>query len=138
MAQTHLDQQSQQELARLCHLLQEDDTIKRYQKIARQVKQNAQLAQLQTDLKQAQKAIVNDDYYQKPKAANKARQTADQLQQKLDQHPLTQTYRQALADANDTLEIVTTELQQQVDALIEKGRTDGATKDQSNTNDGPI
>lgn len=138
MAQTHLDQQSQKELARLCQLLQNDDTILRYQKIAHQVKQNPQLEQLQTDLKSAQKAIVNEDYYQKPKAAARARQTADCLQQKLDEHPLTKTYRQALADANDTLEMVTTELQQQVDALIEKGRTNGATKDQGNTNDGPI
>ena len=118
--ESRLDAHSQAVLAKLCALLKNDETVQRYQTIERQVKHNQTLNQLQQDLEQAQKSIVNDAHYDKPKAAAQAKKQADQLKKALDEHPLTIAYRNALFDANATLEMVTDELQRQVDQLIKK------------------
>ncbi|MFD0896374.1 YlbF family regulator [Loigolactobacillus binensis] len=115
-----LDANSQAALAKLCQLLQNDETVQHYQVIARQVKHNQSLKQLQQNLEQAQKSIVNDQHYHKPKATVQAEQQADRLKATLDQQPLTVAYRDALFDANATLEMVTGELQRQIDQLVPK------------------
>ncbi|MFC6171367.1 YlbF family regulator [Loigolactobacillus jiayinensis] len=119
-SKSHLDEQTQAALTQLCQLLKNDETVHRYQTIEHQVKHNTALNQLQQDLETAQKAIVNDDHYEKPKAAIQAAKQADQLKAALEQNPLTVAYRSALFDANATLEMVTDELQRQVDQLIEQ------------------
>ncbi|MFD1318474.1 YlbF family regulator [Loigolactobacillus zhaoyuanensis] len=118
--ESKLDKRSQAALAQLSTLLKNDETVQHYQAIEQQIKRSSVLKQLQQELEQAQKSIVNDEHYHKPKAAAHAKQQADQLKATLDAHPLTIAYRDALFDANATLEMVTGELQHQVDQLIEK------------------
>ncbi|PIO83136.1 hypothetical protein BSQ39_05875 [Loigolactobacillus backii] len=115
-----MDDKTRQALVRLTHLIQQEETIKNYQFVAKQVNQNKKLRKLQQQLEIAQKNIVNDAHYDKPQAAAKAKQEADQLKQELDQHPLTKAYRDALFEADETLRFITDHLQKAVSDLTEK------------------
>lgn len=120
--QEKMDPQVELALEKLLELLAENEVVQTYQKIAQQVEHHLELKKLEEDIKIAQKEAVNFAHYGKLEAAKQAKQKADALTEKLNQHPLVKEYRQALYEANDLLQYMTCLIEEKVnDALQSKG-----------------
>ncbi|WP_368250588.1 YlbF family regulator [Enterococcus sp. 2201sp1_2201st1_B8_2201SCRN_220225] len=99
----------------LCDLPQ----VKEFQNVAAKVRNNEGLAQLEAEIKEAQKAVVNFGHYGKEEAQKQALEQVKLLTAAYDQHPLVVAYRQQLIEINDLLEYVTGRLQRGVEELLE-------------------
>ncbi len=88
--------------------------------------QNQGLLELEEALKQAQKEIVQFEHYEKPEAKKAAEQRYASLTNEYEQHPLVVAYRQALLQADELLQYVTTEIQKKMNKAIEEDETNAS------------
>lgn len=123
-----LDPQVGAALNTLLQLLGDNDTIKSYQLLAKRIKNNARLAELEEQIKIAQKEAVNFDHYGKVEAARAARTKADELTAEFNTNPLVLAFRESLYEANDLLQYLTGLIEARVNEELTGGIRDDATK----------
>ncbi|WP_235032837.1 YlbF family regulator [Enterococcus sp. CSURQ0835] len=115
-----MDKEIQAALTKLTAALANNELIKNYQQVKRQVDQSEKLAQLQTAIKNAQQEAVQAEHYEKPAAKKQALQQADALKEAFDTHPLVGNYRAQLLEADDLLQYVTNLIQQEINDAIKE------------------
>lgn len=115
-----------QELAALQRLLSDHPIVQEFQEIQARALQNQGLLELEEALKQAQKEIVQFEHYEKPEAKKAAEQRYASLTNEYEQHPLVVAYRQALLQADELLQYVTTEIQKKMNKAIEEDETNAS------------
>ena len=98
-----------QELAALQRLLSDHPIVQEFQEIQARALQNQGLLELEEALKQAQKRSFNLSIMRNPKQ-KAAEQRYASLTNEYEQHPLVVAYRQALLQADELLQYVTTEI----------------------------
>ncbi|MHC5247276.1 YlbF family regulator [Enterococcus sp. LJL90] len=114
------DKALQVELDKLTTLIEENEIIIRFRQIEKRVNDNQQLAKLVEEIKEAQKAAVQYEHYDKPEAKRQALALADQLTAEFDNHPLVIAYREQLVEANDLLQHLTHKIQKSVNDALEE------------------
>ncbi|MGX2943652.1 YlbF family regulator [Enterococcus alishanensis] len=107
-------------LEQLTNLLQENEIIQNYQQIKQRVDQNKNLRALEDAMEAAQKEAVQFAHYGKPEAEQAAIRRADDLKKQIDTHPQVVAYRDALYEANDLLQHLTTMIQKEVNDAMEE------------------
>lgn len=110
----------EEKLQELLALLGQNEVILHYQQLAKKVKNNQELQELEEAIKVAQKETVNFGHYGQINAAKEAKKTADELTEVFNQHPQVIAYRKALYEANDLLQYLTGVIQKRVNEELQK------------------
>ncbi|QLK85908.1 YlbF family regulator [Staphylococcus sp. 17KM0847] len=83
--------------------IQNLETIQHYRQVEAQIHQNEHIATQMQSLKQQQKQSVNLQNYNKPIAYERSEEAIQSIQTQIDDIPIVSEFRQAQAQANDTL-----------------------------------
>ncbi|EOT40379.1 YlbF family regulator [Enterococcus columbae] len=128
---TYLEKEAQiqEQFAKLNQLLQENEVIIAYKKIAEKVFAHEGLQALEEQIKTCQKQLVQYEHYGKYQAKEQLLVEIAQLQEQYDHHPLVTAYREKLIEANDLLQYVTNRIQREVNEQIEQEGKKDAAKD---------
>lgn len=110
----------QDKVAQLVKLLAEHDQIKEFKQIEGSARQSQELLQLEEKMKAAQKEAVQLDHYDKPEAARQKNLEIDRLKKDYEEHPLVLSYRQKLKNANEIVQYITENFEQQINEAIEE------------------
>lgn len=108
------------ELDELLRLLAEHETVQAFQEIQERAMKNERLKNLEEQIKAAQKDAVNFAHYGKPEAEKQAVAKIQSLTKTFDEDPIVLAYRQALLEADELLQYMTTTFQRQVNQAIEE------------------
>ena len=109
-----MEPEVRQHLTTLGTNLQSHPVIKEYRELKVRVDQCLLIKQYEQKIEEAQKEMVHAKHYDKPEAYKYWQKQADLYTKKLDEYPLVVAYRQALIEANDLLQLITTTITEQI------------------------
>lgn len=115
-----MNREIDEKLEEITHFIGEVDCVKNFRAVEKRINENAQIKEWTVELEQAQKDAVLYKRIDKKKAAEIADHTADQLNEKINNHPLVVSYRNQLKDVDDLLQYITQRIENEVNMEIEK------------------
>ncbi|MHC5268443.1 YlbF family regulator [Enterococcus sp. LJL98] len=107
------------EVNQLLALLQNHESIQRFQSIQSRAQNHPGLKALEEQIKAAQKDAVNFAHYEKPEAEKQAIAEIERLNQAYKNHPLVRSYRDSLVEADELLQYLSKRIQKEVNSAIE-------------------
>jgi cell fate (sporulation/competence/biofilm development) regulator YmcA (YheA/YmcA/DUF963 family) len=113
------EQQIQQTLEQIKQLLSENETIRAFKQIETKVKHQG-LKDLEEEIKNLQKQVVQFEHYGKENAKQEALKRLDEANERYKNHPLVVSYREKLIEADDLLQYLTNKIQYQVNQQLEQ------------------
>lgn len=91
----------------LAKLIAQSDEVEFFKKAEQQIKRNAKVQQLITQLKHKQKQAVHLKHYNKLKALEETEKEISKLEEELDAIPVVQEFKQSQLEVNNLLQLIT-------------------------------
>lgn len=113
------EKQLEQEVEKLLDLLKNHESVQQFQTVRDRAENHPKLKELEAQIKAAQKDAVNFEHYGKPEAQRRAVAEINRLNKEYKSHPLVESYRQSLIEADELLQHVSTMIQKNVNQVIE-------------------
>ena len=113
------EKQLEQEVEKLLDLLKNHESVQQFQTVRNRAENHPKLKELEAQIKAAQKDAVNFEHYVKPEAQRQAVAEINRLNKEYKSHPLVESYRQSLIEADELLQHVSTMIQKKVNQVIE-------------------
>jgi cell fate (sporulation/competence/biofilm development) regulator YmcA (YheA/YmcA/DUF963 family) len=113
------EKQLEQEVEKLLDLLKNHESVQQFQTVRNRAENHPKLKELEAQIKAAQKDAVNFEHYGKPEAQRQAVAEINRLNKEYKSHPLVESYRQSLIEADELLQHVSTMIQKNVNQVIE-------------------
>ena len=113
------EKQLEQEVEKLLDLLKNHESVQQFQTVRNRAENHPKLKELEAQIKAAQKDAVNFEHYGKPEARRQAVAEINRLNKEYKSHPLVESYRQSLIEADELLQHVSTMIQKNVNRVIE-------------------
>lgn len=127
-----------QEVEKLIAILHQREEIVGYREVEKQLEKNEEIHAYIELIKEKQKEIVNLQYYEKPRAYQKALKELNGLRKQLDENISVQAYKESLWEANEIVQILFKKMQDAVGEISIEGGGEIAAKNEKHTHDGTI